>query len=296
MLELTKVIRDSRREVDDIKLETAKKLAEDEGKIREDVRKKVEEEHSLKEREINTKLQAALKLNEQLNQKLEQGSQQAQGESLELEVEDILRREFPGDIITEIAKGVRGADTLQRVIDKHSRECGFILWESKNAKWSSAWIAKLREDQRNAKAQMGVLVSVNLPADIKGFTFRDGVWITNRSSVIGLAWALRINIAQVYTVKKMSEGKNEKMEELFKYLTGIEFRQRVEAIVEGFTNLQGDIEKEKRWFQVKWANQEKEIRKIIDSTHGMYGDLQGVTGRSLPEIKGLKLIESNSGA
>lgn len=289
LLLLAKELRQTKRDADAIKFEFEKKLTQEEDKIRKETREKAEEEHNLKNLEKDKKLQEALKVNEELRRKLEQGSQQTQGEVLEIELEEILRKEFPMDKISEVAKGVRGADIIQKVIDKHNRECGIILWESKNASWSNAWIGKLKEDQRAAKAQMAVLVTVNLPADVKNFTFKEGVWITNKAYAIGLAWALRINIAQVFGIKAAGEGKNEKMETLFNYLTGTEFKHRVEAIIEAFTNLQTDIEKERRYFQTKWAKQEHEIRKIIDNTQGMYGDLQGVTGRSLPEIKSLQI-------
>lgn len=289
ILSLTEELRKTRRDKDDIKLEFAKKLAEDEEKIMKSTRAKVEEEHQLKDREKDKQIQDILKINQELRSKAEQGSQQAQGESLELELEELLKKEFPMDEIKEIAKGVRGADILQQVVDKYGRKCGSILWESKNANWQSNWIQKLKEDQRSAKAHMAVLVTVNLPEDINNSTFRDGVWITNRSFALTLAWAIRINIGQIFNLKLAGEGKNEKMEILFSYLTGTEFVHRVDAIIEGFTNLQKEIEKEKRWFETKWAREEKEIRKIVSNTHGMYGDLQGITGKSLPDIKTLEL-------
>lgn len=283
--------RKSNRRAQEAEANAAKKLAEDEEKIRQDEAKKAEEEHRYKDLEYEKKLQDTLKLNEELKRKLEQGSQQTQGEVLELELEALLRSEFPTDEITEVAKGVRGADITQEVVDAYGRKCGTILWESKNAKWSNEWISKLKEDQQRAKAQHAVLVSLNLPEGINNFTFNKEkkIWITNRASVVGLAWAIRINIGQLYKAKLDSVGKNEKMEVLYNYLTGSEFVHRVEAIVGAFNNLKADLEREKKWFTSKWARQEKEIEKIIGNTQGMYGDLQGVTDRSLPEIKALEL-------
>ena len=186
---------------------------------------------------------------------------------------------------------MRGADVIQTVIDKLNRNCGSIIWESKNAKWSDTWIPKLKEDQRQAKSDLAVLVSAILPEDLKekGVGFKNGIWICNPSNFSLLAISLRFNLVNIYYEKQNAQGVDEKMKVLYEYLTGNEFKHRVEGIVEAFGVLQEDIEKEKRWFTSKWARQEKEIRKVIDHTHGLYGDLQGVTGRSLPEIKSLEL-------
>ena len=163
------------------------------------------------------------------------------------------------------------------------------LWESKNAEWSNGWISKLKEDQRQAKADLAVLVSVKLPEGVESFAYRDGVWIVSWKHFIPLSWSLRYNLVSLHNERQSSEGKDEKMKILYQYLTGTEFRNRVEGIVDAFTNLQEELEKEKRYFNVKWARQEKEIRKVVDHTHGMYGDLQAVIGKSLPEIKTLEL-------
>ena len=278
-----------REKDDDREIEMKRKLMEAEEKIRIDVRKKAEEEHQLKDLEKDNKLTEALKQIEELKTKMQQGSQQSQGETLELELESKLKAEFPTDVITEVKKGQRGADISQEVIDKLGRSCGIILWESKNAQWSDSWIAKLKEDQRQAKTDLAVLVSVNLPKGIESFSYKDGVWIASWKHFLPLSWALRFNLVSLYHERQSSEGKDEKMKVLYQYLTGPEFKHRVEGIIEAFSNLQEEMEKEKRYFNVKWARQEKEIRKVIDHTHGMYGDLQGVIGKSLPEIKTLEL-------
>ena len=219
---------------------------------------------------------------------------QTQGEVLELELEERLKSEFPMDIISEVKKGQRGADVLQEVVDKLNRKCGTILWESKNAKWTEVWIAKLKEDQRRAKADLAGLVSVDLPKTIDTFSYVNGVWVVGVAHYIALALSLRFNLVSLYHEKQNQEGQDEKMQILYQYLTGNEFRQRVEAIVEAFGAMQIELEREKRWFSVKWARQEKEIRKVIDHTHGMYGDLQGVIGKSLPEIKTLELPDGEA--
>ena len=287
--ELLGEVRKLREKDEDREIEMKKKLMEEEEKIKTDARQKAEDEHKLKDLEKDKKMQDVLKANEELRKKIEQGSQQTQGETLELELESKLKSEFPTDKILEVKKGQRGADVSQEVIDKLGRSCGIILWESKNAEWTNGWIGKLKEDQRQAKADLAVLVSVKLPEGVDSFAYREGVWIVSWKHFIPLSWSLRFNLVSLYHERQSNEGKDEKMKVLYQYLTGTEFKNRVEGIIDAFTNLQEELEKEKRYFNVKWARQEKEIRKVVDHTHGMYGDLQAVIGKSLPEIKSLEL-------
>ncbi|MCX6705693.1 MAG: DUF2130 domain-containing protein [Candidatus Woesebacteria bacterium] len=291
--ELLGEVRKLREKDEDREIEMKKKLMDEEEKIKTGARQKAEDEHKLKDLEKDKKMQDILEANEELRKKLEQGSQQTQGETLELELESKLRSEFPTDKILEVKKGQRGADISQEVVDKLGRSCGMILWESKNAEWSNGWINKLKEDQRQAKADLAVLVSVKLPEGVESFSYKDGVWIVSWKHFIPLSWSLRFNLVSLYHERQSSEGKDEKMKILYQYLTGTEFRNRVEGIVDAFTNLQEELEKEKRYFNVKWARQEKEIRKVVDHTHGIYGDLQAVIGKSLPEIKALELPEGD---
>ena len=285
-------IRKEKRELEESKrkfeIEKQRQLDEEREKIRVEAVKETEDKTSLILAQEKKKNEDAQKQIMELQRKLQQGSQQLQGEVLELELEDLLKKEFPDDEIKEVKKGQRGADVIQAITDKRGQQCGTILWESKNAKWQEGWLKKFREDQREAKAQLGVLVATDLPEGIGLFKFKDGVWITSRKAVINLASALRFDLIHVNHERLMNIGKNEKMEVLYEYLTGTEFKHRVESIAEAFTNLQVDIEKEKRYFTIKWARQEKEIRKIIDSTHGMYGELQAVSGRALQPIKQLE--------
>ncbi len=283
--ELLDEIKALRRKDEEREIEMKKKMMEEEEKIVAEVRKKSEEEHQLKDLEKDKKIADALKQVEELKVKMQQGSQQGQGEVLELELERILKTEFPSDNILEVKKGERGADVVHEVVNRLGKPCGVILWESKNAQWSDGWILKLKEDQRAKKSELAVLVIVNKPEWLKTFTYKDGIWVTTLEFAVPLAFALRFNLVSVTHERQSSEGKDEKMKVLYTYLTGPEFKHRIEGIVEAFGSLQEELEKEKRWFGIKWARQEKEIRKIIDQTHGMYGDFQGVIGRSLPEIR-----------
>ena len=286
-------IRKLRRKDEERELEMKRKIADEEEKIREDARKKALEDHDLKDREKDKKLTDALKQIEDLKARIQQGSQQTQGEVLELELEEILKNEFPQDTIEEVKKGQRGADIIQRVFDKKGNNCGKILWESKNAKWDNNWIFKLKDNQREANSDLAVLVVSNPPDGLENFKYNNGVWIVIRNMVVPLALALRFDLVRVNYEKLANVGKHEKTEILFKYITSTEFRHRIEAIVETFGQLQDETEREKRWFQTKWARQEKQLRKVIDHTQGMYGDLQGVIGRSLPDIKPMQLDEGN---
>ena len=290
LLEDTRKLRIKDEERD---IEMKKKMMEEEERIRKEVRKQADEDNQLINLQKDKKLNDALIQIEELQSKMQQGSQQMQGEVLELELERILKNEFPQDVIQEVKKGERGADIVHGVVDKLGRDSGTILWESKNAQWQNGWLAKLKEDQRVKKAELAVLITINKPDGLETFTYRDGVWLTSWQFVIPLAFALRFNLISLHHERVSGQGKDEKKEILYQYLIGIEFKHRVEAIVEAFSNLQDDLEREKRWFSAKWGRQEKEIRKVLDHTHGMYGDLQGIIGRSLPEIKTLELSEES---
>lgn len=272
-------------------IEMKKKIMEAEENSKKEARKQADADNQLKNLEKDKQLNDALKQVDELKNQLQQGSQQIQGEVLELELEKILLNEFPQDIIQEVKKGERGADIIHGVIDKLGRNSGTILWESKNAQWKNEWLSKLREDQRAKKSDLAVLVTINKPDGLESFTYREGVWLTTWQFVIPLALALRFSLISLNHERASGQGKQEKKEILYQYFTGAEFKNRVEAIVEAFSSLQDELEKEKRWFNAKWSREEKNIRKIIDHTYGMYGDLQSIVGRSLPEIKTLELPE-----
>lgn len=288
-LDLLKQKRELEESKANFKLEMAKKLDEEREKIRQMTLEKAMEEHRLKDLEKENQIADMRKQIDELKRKAEQGSQQRQGETLELELEDILRKEFPLDHIEPVPKGIRGADVLQKVHDR-SGCCGTIIWESKNAKaWKDNWIAKLKDDQRAVKAEIAVLMTTTLPNDVKNFAHIDGAWVTNYTSIVGLATALRINLIQVATTKLATEGKNSKMEVLYNYLSGSEFRQKVEAIGEAFVSMKNDLDQEKRAMMRIWSKRDKQIERVITNTATMYGDMQGIIGASLPQLESLEL-------
>ena len=187
-------------------------------------------------------------------------------------------------------KGEFGGDVLHYVSDTKNQECGSILWESKRTKnWSDAWLAKLRQDQRVAKATISIIVSQTLPPGIETFTLSNGVWITSPKTAFPLAMVLRQSLLDITTARKASDGRETKMEIVYQYLTGSDFRHRVEAIVEAFSSMRADLDKERKVIMKQWDKRSKQIECVMNSTVGMYGDLQGIAGKSLQEIEGLEL-------
>lgn len=287
-------LRRQRRELEErqknLDLEMSRKLDEEKARIRDETTKAIEEEHRLKDLEKDKQIKDMLRQIEELKRRAEQGSQQLQGEVLELELEDALRTNFPLDQIEPVTKGKRGADILQKVHNQHGHDCGTIIWEWKRTKgWSDGWIEKLKDDQREAKAEIAVLVTTALPKEVNHFEIINGVWVTHPTLAVCLAIALRTNLIQVANAKLAAIGKSEKMEVLYGYLSGPEFSQRIEAIVGSFIAMKNDLDQEKRAMNKIWAKREKQIERVINNISGMYGDMQGIVGASLPQIKSLEL-------
>ncbi len=273
-------------------LEKARQLDLERNKIREETEKAVLEKEKYKFEEKEQVI-AALKRNiEEMQRKASQGSQQLQGEVLELEIEELLRRSFPTDEVLAIAKGVNGADMRHLVRGRSGALAGTIIWEAKRTKnWTEGWVQKLKDDQRAEKADLAVLVTTVLPKELKNFGVHQGIWVCDVTSVTGLALALRLSLLQVAVVKQASVGKNEKMEVLYNYLSGVEFKQKIEAIVESFTGMQQDLDKEKLAYKKIWEKREKQIEQVVHNTVGLYGDLEGLMGKALPRIERLELSE-----
>lgn len=287
------------RELDDEKRELAltveKRVQTSLEEVRKKAKKEAEDSLNLKVSEKEEQIASMNRQIEVLKRKSEQGSQQLQGEVLELELENMLRSKFPFDTIEPVAKGEFGGDVVQRVVSPTGLACGSILWESKRTKnWSDTWLPKLRSDQRLAKATISILISETLPKDVSSFNQIDGVWISSPKYAVPLSIALRQTLIEVANSKKSQEGQQTKMELVYDYLTGPRFRHRVEAIVEKFSDMQADLDREKKAMTRLWSKREAQIQGVIESTVGMYGDLQGIAGRALQEIEGLEmsLLES----
>ena len=289
-LELRKRQRELEEKEEKLELELSRKIDAERQKIIQKTSKEFEETHRLKDAEKDKQLDDMKKQIDELKRKSEQGSQQMQGEVLELELEESLKEEFPFDVIEPVAKGVKGGDIIQTVKTQSGRICGKILWETKRTKnWSDSWIQKLKDDQRDAKADLAILVSETLPKGFHHFRLISGVWVTDILSAVSLALALRVVLIQVARERETQVGKKEKMELAYNYLTGQEFRNRVEAIVESFTAMKADLEAERRAMLKIWAKREKQIERVISNAAGMHGDLQEIAGSSLPTIKRLEL-------
>jgi len=272
----------------ELELDVARRVDAERAKIREDAQRRAEEEHRLRDAEKELRLQEALRVNDELRRKLEQGSQQTQGEAVELALEELLAAAFPLDSIEPVAKGVRGADVLQRVRTRSGVGCGSILWESKQTKhWSPGWIEKLKDDQRDAKAELAILVSAALPKDLQGFGARDGVWICEPRLALALASALRGSLCDLANARRALAGRDEVRDALFAYVTGPEFRRRVEAIARSFADMHSDLDEEKRAAARRWARREKQLARVLESTGAMYGELEGLLGPSLPPVPAL---------
>jgi len=241
----------------------------------------------LKEKEMT--ISAMQKQIENLKRRAEQGSQQSQGEVLELELEETLKSKFVFDQITPVAKGVKGGDLIQTVMSPTGVFCGKILWETKRTKaWSGSWINKVKEDQRSVQADIAIIMTATLPTEITRFGQLNGVWVTDFQSAFSLIEALRMTLIQVANTKALQDGQETKMELVYRYLTGPKFKHRVEAIVEKFEDMRADLDREKKVMMKNWSKRDAQIEGVIMATIGMYGDLEGIAGQAMPEIEGLE--------
>ncbi|HPE80602.1 MAG TPA: DUF2130 domain-containing protein [Gammaproteobacteria bacterium] len=252
------------------------------------------EAYRLREAEWRKKIDDAQKANEDLKRKLEQGSQQLQGEVLELEIEGLLAMAFPYDAIEPVKKGARGADVIQTVRLRSGTACGRIVWESKRAEnWSNAWVAKLKDDQQSAGGELAVLVSTAFPAGIdQPMVMHEGVWLVRPDLVKALAEALRTVLIESQRQKAIAAGKGESMEALYSYITSAQFAQKVRAVVDAYQQMRDDLEKEKSAMLRLWKKREAQLERITTNMLGMCGELQGVSQQALPQLEDIGLLPS----
>lgn len=257
--------------------------------VRAAAKLEAEETLSLKVKERDTQIASMQQKIEELKKKAEQGSQQLQGEAQELMLEDSLRARFPFDQIEPVGKGEFGGDVVQRVVNASGQVCGAILWETKRTRtWSDGWLNKLKGDQRAAKADLALIVSHALPKDIETFGHMDGVWVTGPKCAVPVATSLRESLILMSSVRAAGEGQQTKSALMYDYLTGPRFRHRIEAVVEKFSEMQDDLASERKATMKRWAKREQQLHTVLDSTAGLYGDLQGIAGRSMLEIEALE--------
>jgi hypothetical protein len=278
---------DARREID---LTTANRVQAELGAVRDQAKQETEAALTLRVREKEEQIASMQRQIEDLKRKAEQGSQQLQGEVQELALESLPRHRFARDLIEPVPKGEFGGDLIQRVIGPSGQVVGSILWEAKRTKnWSDGWLGKLREDQRAAKADVALIVSQTLPKAVQTFDYIDGVWVTEPKCAVAVAIALRESLLALSAARLAGEGQQTKMEMIYRYLTGPRFRHRIEAVVERFTEMQSDLDRERKAMTRLWAKREEQIHGVVETMAGLYGDLQGIAGRSLQEIEGLEV-------
>lgn len=291
----------------DVALEVERRLAAEAERIRGDEARRAEEraraaaklvdervqqereQARLREEELRVQQATLQRTIDDLQRRAHVGSQQLQGEAQEARLKDLLAQAFPQDRIEEVAKGTTGADVLQRVV-VDGRDCGTIIWESKRTKaWADDWLSKLRDDQRAAGAACAVIVSQALPSDVKRFGARDGVWVAGWEYATALATVLRAGLVDVAAARRSSEGRGEKMQMLYAYLTGPEFKNRVGGLIEAFTQMQSDLAAEKRAMASIWSRREKQMQRALENVGAFYGDLQGIAGAGLDDLPQLAL-------
>ena len=276
----------------ELEIQLQKKLMEERNVLVQQIRKEEadrivlkETEYQLKLKELEKQLEDQRKLAEEMKRRAEQGSMQLQGEVQELLLEELLRAHFPYDDVSEVGKGVEGADCILTVRNHIGSECGKIIFESKRTKaFNNAWIDKLKSDMRSKQADVAIIVTHVYPKDMNCFGERDGVWICSFAEVVALTMALRHTIIRVAETQKAEENKGEKMQMLYSYLTGLEFRQQIETIVEGFLSMKTSIAKERIQMEKMWKEREKQLEKVLISTSGLYGSIKGIAGASIGEI------------
>jgi hypothetical protein len=288
--ELEELRRDAALDVQRQVAEEAKQIRDQEAKRAEQRADLERDQQRLRDEEHRQQIDGLQRTISDLSRRLQQGSQQAQGEAQEVVLRDMLEKEFTRDSIEDVPKGVLGADVLHRVRAGDGRHCGSIVWESKRTKaWSDDWLPKLRDDQRAAGAECAVIVSQVLPAHVRHFALVDGVWVCGWPYAIALGAALCVGLVDVATARQVAEGRGEKMQMLFDYLTGTEFRLRVEGFVEAFREMDEDLESEKRAMLTRWNRRGRLLQRARDNITAFYGDLRGIAGRQLRDLPALSL-------
>lgn len=293
-LELLKKEQELKNQQDELRIQLEKEMLLKRQEIEDSVKKKEEERFELVKKQYEKQLEDQVKLVDEMKRKAEQGSMQLQGEVQELALEEMLRSYFTYDEVNEVGKGIRGADVIQTVRNEFGQDCGKIVYESKRTQnFGGDWIEKLKDDQRQIGADIAVLVTQTMPKDMDRFGQREGVWICNFQEMKSLVFVLREILIRSQSVKLVQENKADKMGLLYNYLTGNQFRQQVEAIVEGFTSLKEELDREKRAMQRIWKERESQIEKVIGNTIDMYGSIKGIAGKAIAPIQYLELPEGD---
>ena len=279
-----------REQQEEMDIKIQKGILLEKQRILEDTQKKFQDREQLLRAEYEKKLEDQLKLAQEMGRKAAQGSMQLQGEAQELALETLLKHEFPFDDIQPVGIGIRGADILQKVKNKFQEECGIILYESKRTKhFNAGWIDKFKEDAQLAKADILVLVTDALPEDMTHFSIRNDVWICSFAEVKSLTAVLRHMLLSIHDVSKNEENKGEKIHMLYQFLTGKEFRQQLENIVESFQMIRDSTQRERIAMEKLWKEREKQTERAIKNAVMIYGTVKGIAGNSVQSIPSLEL-------
>jgi len=292
-LKIRKEKRELKEDKEKFELKKERQLDEEREKIRKAAVEEIQEKDKLEFAEYEKKIADMTKALKDAENKGKQGSQQLQGEVLELDFENLLGQTFLDDEIIPVGKGKQGGDIIQKVKGKSGRVAGIILWETKRAKWSPKWLSKLREDARSESATFAILISTNLPPDINDFKLTGGVIVCSYKSAIPLASVLRRSVLHLAVAKQTAANKDENLEFLYDYLQSESFRHRFESFAEGVNEMQSDLDYEKRAMERVWKKREVQIKKVLLNVSRMYGELQGVMGNALPDIKTLSLPQGD---
>jgi hypothetical protein len=292
-LELRKQKKELEEQQANLQLELQRKLDEERARITEQITRKETERHALVEAEYRKKIEDVQCANDELRRKLDQGSQQLQGEVLELELEHTLTDAFVHDLIEEVKKGQRGADVLQTVRTPMGQVCGKIIWETKRAEnWSDKWLQKLKDDQQAAGADIAVLVTTVFPKGVNEVFARIGdVWVVSPHVMRPVAEALRVTLLEVHHLKLVNTGRSEKMEQLYNYLSSTQFAQKVRTMLEGFEAMRSDLEAEKRAMQKIWIKRQTQIERVTGSMVTVVGELQAIAHEQLPQLATMMQLE-----
>ena len=292
-VEIEKLKREKDELRDVIVLEKEKEFSE---KLKEEkfkIKKQADEESVLKIKELEKQLEDQKTLAEEMKRRAEQGSMQLQGEVQELVLEEILKTLFPFDSITEVGKGIKGADVIQIVKNKIGTDCGKILYESKRTKaFSYEWISKLKADAVAIKADICIIVTESLPEGVDRIGQRDGVWICSFNDFKGLVLVLRESLIKINEAYSSQINKGEKMQMLYDYLTSTEFHLQIDAIIEGFTDLHNSYNQEKRAMERIWKQREKQLEKVLLNTNHFIGSIKGIAGSSIQDLKQIGAIDN----
>lgn len=269
-----------------MELDIQRILTEERKLVEEKIRTSENEKNELRFKELLKQLEDQKKLTEEMKRKQEQGSMQLQGEVQELALEEMLKSMFPYDLIEEVGKGIRGADAVQIVRNNLGQSCGKIIYESKRTKaFTNDWIEKLKNDMRSTGADIAVIVTETMPKEMERFGQKDGVWICSYAEAKSLAVVLRDSLVRIHSAMASQDNKGDKMQMLYDYLTGNEFKQQMEAIVEGFMSMRQSIIKERMQMEKLWKEREKQLDKVLLNATGFYGSVKGIAGSAVADIK-----------